>query len=78
MGDEKTRLFRRYASTGKTLRLNVLRYTDEIVQAQSLGLESFELSEKEVSIGSELINKLTVKFPAGKICQRAPEKADGR
>jgi DNA end-binding protein Ku len=49
-------------STGNTLRLNVLRYTDEIVQAKSLGLESFELSEKEVSIGSELINKLTVKF----------------
>lgn len=49
-------------STGNTLRLNVLRYTDEIIQVKSLGLESFELSEKEVSIGSELINKLTVKF----------------
>ena len=40
----------------------MLRYADEIVPAKSLGLESFELSEKEVSIGSELINKLTVKF----------------
>ena len=49
-------------SAGNTLRLNVLRYADEIVPAKSLGLESFELSEKEVSIGSELINKLTVKF----------------
>jgi DNA end-binding protein Ku len=50
------------SSTGNTLRLNVLRYIDEIIPAQSLGLESFALSEKEVSIGSELINKLTVKF----------------
>jgi DNA end-binding protein Ku len=49
-------------STGKNLRLNVLRYSDEIVPVKSLGLESFELSEKEVGIGSELINKLTVKF----------------
>ncbi len=49
-------------AAGNAIRLNVLRYTDEIVQAKSLGLESFELSEKEVSIGSELINKLSVEF----------------
>jgi len=49
-------------STSKALVLTVLRYTDEILQAQSLGLEKFELSEKELSIGCELINKLTAKF----------------
>lgn len=49
-------------STKSALRLNVLRYADEIVAAQSLGLESFDLSDKEVEIGCELINKLTVKF----------------
>ena len=53
-------------SAGHALRLNVLRYTDEIVQANSLGLESFELSEKEVGIGCELIQKLTVHFEPGK------------
>jgi DNA end-binding protein Ku len=49
-------------STGNALRLTVLRYSDDIVHAQSLGLEKFELSEKELRIGCELINKLTVKF----------------
>ena len=44
------------------MRLNVLRYADEIIAAKSLGLESFEVSDKELSIGSELIDKLTVPF----------------
>jgi DNA end-binding protein Ku len=61
-------------SAGKILRLNVLRYTDEIVPAESLGLESFELSEKEVSIGSELINKLTVKFKPEKYTDEHQKK----
>lgn len=61
-------------SVGSALRLNVLRYTDEIVQAKSLGLESFELSEKEVSIGSELINKLTVKFQPNKYVNEHQKK----
>lgn len=47
---------------GKNLRLSVLRYADEVVAAKSLGLEEFALSEKELDIGSELINKLTVGF----------------
>jgi DNA end-binding protein Ku len=49
-------------STGKTLRLNTLRYADEVIAAETLELEKFTLSEKELNIGSELINKLTVKF----------------
>ena len=70
----KRAYFGAISSTGKALRLNVLRYTDEIVQAQSLGLESFELSEKEVSIGSELINKLTVKFQPEKYVNEHQKK----
>ncbi|HMD68552.1 MAG TPA: Ku protein [Chitinivibrionales bacterium] len=61
-------------SAGKTLRLTVLRYTDEIVQPKSLGLESFELSEKEVIIGSELINRLTVKFQPEKYVNEHQKK----
>lgn len=61
-------------SAGRILRLNVLRYSDEIVQAKSLGLEAFELSEKEVNIGSELINKLTVKFKPEKYVNEHQKK----
>jgi len=49
-------------SNGKTLRLAVLRYADELVPAGALGLENISVSEKEVGIGSELINRLTVRF----------------
>jgi len=49
-------------STGKALRLGVLRFSDEIIPAKTLGLEEFPLSEKELDIGSELINRLTVAF----------------
>jgi len=59
---------------GNVLRLYVLRYADEIVQAKSLGLQSFELSEKEVSIGSELISKLTVKFQPQKYTNEHQKK----
>jgi DNA end-binding protein Ku len=47
---------------GRTLRLGILRYADEVIKAQSLSLENFPLSEKELSIGAELINKLSVAF----------------
>ena len=47
---------------GKTLRLNTLRYADEVMPAASLGLEDVALSDKEVRIGSELIEKLTAPF----------------
>jgi DNA end-binding protein Ku len=61
-------------SHGKTLRLNVLRYADEIVRPDSLALESFELSEKEVSIGGELINKFTVPFQPEKYVDEHQKK----
>lgn len=47
---------------GKTLRLNTLRHADEVVAAGSLELEKFPLSEKELAVGSELINHLTAPF----------------
>ena len=51
---------------GKTLRLNTLRYADEVVPAESLELEDVPLSEKELKIGSELIEKLTAPFEPAK------------
>src|SRR5512136_1900450 len=47
---------------GEMLRLNTLRYADEVIPVGSLGLEDVPLSEKELKIGSELIEKLTAPF----------------
>jgi DNA end-binding protein Ku len=49
-------------SSGKILRLNTLRYVDEVIPVTSLELQKFSLSEKELNIGSELINHLTESF----------------
>jgi DNA end-binding protein Ku len=49
-------------ASGEVLRLNTLRYADEVVPAASLGLQDVALSEKELTIGSELIDKLTAPF----------------
>ncbi len=49
-------------SAGSVLRLKVLRYADEIILAHSLGLDTFSPSEKELNIGTELIDRLTVRF----------------
>ncbi len=49
-------------SSGKTLRLNTLRHADEVIPVSSLELQEFSLSEKELSIGMELINHLAVPF----------------
>jgi DNA end-binding protein Ku len=46
----------------KTLRLNTLRHADEVVPVASLGLENIPVSEKELKIGSDLINQLTAFF----------------
>ncbi len=47
---------------GKTLRLNTLRYVDEVIPVESLELPEVPLAEKELKIGSELIEKLTAPF----------------
>jgi len=49
-------------TNGKILRLNTLRYADEVISVKSLELQKFSLSEKELKIGSELINQLTASF----------------
>jgi DNA end-binding protein Ku len=49
-------------ASGKLLRLNTLRYADEMISVKSLELQEFSLSEKELKIGSDLINQLTVPF----------------
>jgi DNA end-binding protein Ku len=49
-------------ASGKLLRLNTLRYADEVISVKSLDLQKFSLSEKELKIGSDLINQLTVPF----------------
>ncbi len=47
---------------GKLLRLHTLRYADEVISVKSLDLQKFPLSEKELQVGSDLINQLTVPF----------------
>jgi DNA end-binding protein Ku len=47
---------------GKILRLNTLRHADEVIAVESLGLQDVPLSEKELKIGSDLINQLTAPF----------------
>ncbi len=47
---------------GKMLRLNTLRYADEVIPVGSLELGDIPLSEKELKIGSELIEKMTAPF----------------
>ena len=49
-------------ASGKVLRLNTLRYADEVVAVKSLELEEIPVSEKELKIGSDLINQLTAPF----------------
>jgi DNA end-binding protein Ku len=49
-------------ANGKVLRLNTLRYADEVVSTASLELQEVPLSEKELMIGSELVEKLRAPF----------------
>jgi DNA end-binding protein Ku len=47
---------------GNILRLNTLRYADDVIAVESLGLQDMALSEKELKIGGDLINQLTAPF----------------
>ena len=51
---------------GGVLRLNTMRYADEVIPVESLQLPDVPLSEKELKIGSELIEKLAAAFEPGK------------
>ncbi len=59
---------------GQVLRLYALRYADEVIPAAALGLEKFPLSEKELEIGAELINRLTVPFEPQKYANEHQKK----
>ncbi len=49
-------------ASGKILRLNTLRYADEVIALESLGLQEIPMSEKELKIGSDLINQMAAPF----------------
>jgi DNA end-binding protein Ku len=49
-------------SSGKLLRLTAMRYADEVIQTRSLELQEISLSEKELRIGSELIEQWSGPF----------------
>lgn len=56
------------------LRLNTLRYADEVVSVQSLALPEIPVSEKELKIGSDLINQLTAPFQPKKFANEHEKK----
>lgn len=47
---------------GRILRLTTLRYADEVIPVTALELEEPALSERELEIGSNLINQMTAPF----------------
>jgi DNA end-binding protein Ku len=49
-------------ASGNVIRLSTLRYADEVVAVESLDLQDIPLTEKELKIGSDLIDQLTVPF----------------
>lgn len=52
-------------ASGKILRLNTLRYADEVIPVRALELDDSEnipLSEKELKVGCELVNQLAAPF----------------
>ncbi|HEY3276776.1 MAG TPA: Ku protein [Syntrophorhabdaceae bacterium] len=51
---------------GKVLRLQTLRYADEVMAIGALELPDIAVSQKELEIGAELIGKLTVPFEPAK------------
>jgi len=51
---------------GKILRLTTMRHADEVVSTASFDLQAVPVSEKELKIGTELIEHLTVPFDPGK------------
>jgi DNA end-binding protein Ku len=49
-------------ASGSLLRLNTLRYADEVMAVSALELQEIPVSEKELKIGRDLINQLTAPF----------------
>jgi len=59
---------------GRVLRLNTLRYADEVVAVNSLGLEDIPVSERELKIGRDLIQQLTEPFQPQKFVNAHEQK----
>ncbi|MHB8772692.1 MAG: non-homologous end joining protein Ku [Syntrophales bacterium] len=59
---------------GAILRLNTLRYSDEVIPAQSLALPKIPLSEKELRIAGDLIGQLSAPFQPEKFHNEHQEK----
>ncbi len=56
------------------LRLNTLRYGDEVVEVESLSLPEAAISDKELKIASDLINQLTAPFQPAKFVNEHENK----
>jgi DNA end-binding protein Ku len=63
--------------SGNILRLNTLRYADEVISAKSLELQKLPLSEKELKIAGDLINQLTGPFQPQKFENEHEKKLQG-
>jgi DNA end-binding protein Ku len=51
---------------GGVIRLNTLRYEDEVIPVKSLGLQQIPVPEKELKIASDLIIRLSAPFQPGR------------
>ncbi len=60
--------------SGKILRLNTLRYADEVIPVSSLDLPEVAVSEKELQIGADLIGHLTASFEPQKFVNEHEKK----
>jgi len=61
-------------ASGTVLRLNTLRYADEVVGVNALGLQEIPVSERELQIGRDLINQLTAPFQPEKFVNEHEQK----
>ena len=61
-------------ASGKLLRLNTLRYADEVIAVKALELEEIPLSERELQIGSDLIKQMAAPFQPQKFVNEHQQK----
>jgi DNA end-binding protein Ku len=61
-------------AAGAALRLSTMRYADEVVAVESLELQDVPVAERELQIGSDLIDKLTVPFEPRKFTDEHRKK----
>lgn len=61
-------------ASGGSLRLTALRYADEVVSVNALGLEEIAVSARELQIGADLVLQLTAPFSPGKFVNEHEQK----